>query len=411
MIQSSFTLHTVFRTDCRDDISVSSLTNEELLVAYEIASFNDKTKINALIQHKTQSTVFGLPLLVSFERGVRCIDAYNKLWEYVTPFVMLGHEESDVDMNSFLDRVKNQLRIHVTDSEHKNARMLRTGFDSERTSYLPSTNDKVADLMGLKDKEKVSFYVRVENEFNTYTFTYLLPIVCLKFCATLQFVFFSIEYPDVITNTDINFDKKSHIYTGNFLMVTNHSSIAEYKNRVNRMHESSSVTLDQCFESFTQPERLDDKNKWYCSKCKEHVKAMKTVELWRLPNVLVIHLKRFEYRNSFDRNKIGTLVEFPVDGLDMKKHSAYNSSASAGQHSRSELVDEETPQKYDLFGVINHYGRMGYGHYTAYTRRFSEFGIENSWAEFDDENVIEVEENGIVSPSAYVLFYRRRTFL
>lgn len=172
------------------------------------------------------------------------------------------------------------------------------------------------------------------------------------------------------------------------------------------MFESSSVTLDQCFESFTQPELLDDDNMWYCSQCKEHVKAMKTVALWRLPNILVIHLKRFEYRNSFDRNKIGTLVDFPLDGFDMRRHTSDNS-----HHPRPDLVDEEAPNIYDLFATTNHYGRLGYGHYTAYARRFNEFGIENKWIEFDDENVSEVDRNGIVSPSAYVLFYRRRTLM
>lgn len=191
----------------------------------------------------------------------------------------------------------------------------------------------------------------------------------------------------------------------------NHASVDEYKSRVNRMHEVGSVTLDQCFESFTQPERLDDDNMWYCSKCKDHVKAMKTVALWKLPNILVIHLKRFEYRNSFDRNKISTLVEFPLEGFDMKTHTAYDPSECSGSNYRTELVDEQTPNIYDLFGVTNHYGRMGYGHYTAYARRFNEFGIEASWSEFDDENVSEVDANGIVSPSAYVLFYRRRVLL
>lgn len=225
-----------------------------------------------------------------------------------------------------------------------------------------------------------------------------------------QYIFFSLEYSDVISITD-NYDKTSQIYHGNFLMVTNHTSVAEYKNRVNRMHESDSVSLDQCFESFTQPERLDDDNKWYCSKCKEHVEAMKTVALWRLPNILIIHLKRFEYRNSFDRNKIGTLVDFPVDGFNMKKHSAYTSSTGSNEQSRIELVDEEAPNVYDLFGVTNHYGRMGYGHYTAYTRRFNEFEIEDGWREFDDENVVGVDANCIVSCSAYVLFYRKRDLL
>ena len=141
----------------------------------------------------------------------------------------------------------------------------------------------------------------------------------------------------------------------------------------------------------------------------EHVKAMKAVALWRLPNIIVIHLQRFEYTNSLNRSKIGTEVDFAIDGFDMRKHSAYNCSMSSDSHSE-QLVDDEAPMVYDLFGVTNHYGRMGCGHYTAYARRWNEAGKEDTWAEFDDENVNEIPENDIVNPSAYVLFYRRWAF-
>jgi ubiquitin carboxyl-terminal hydrolase 4/11/15 len=35
---------------------------------------------------------------------------------------------------------------------------------------------------------------------------------------------------------------------------------------------------------------------WYCPTCKEHRQATKKLELWRVPEVLVVHLKRFSYR-------------------------------------------------------------------------------------------------------------------
>ncbi len=80
---------------------------------------------------------------------------------------------------------------------------------------------------------------------------------------------------------------------------------------------------------------------WYCTHCKEHVRAMKTVCLWRHPNILVVHLKRFEYRDSFSREKIGVLVDFPLEGLDLGKHAASDSS---------DFVVDVTPAVYDLFG-------------------------------------------------------------
>ena len=43
----------------------------------------------------------------------------------------------------------------------------------------------------------------------------------------------------------------------------------------------------------------------------KHQQATKKFDLWSLPEVLVIHLKRFSY-NRYWRDKIDTLIEFPV---------------------------------------------------------------------------------------------------
>lgn len=141
--------------DNSEKTSVASLTNEDLLVAYEIAPIEDTTKINAVIIHKTEaSTVFGLPLLISFDRNVLCNEVHHVLWEYVKPFIILGREEESD--NTLIEELKSSLRIRVTDSSQQTPRMLRTGFDSQRTSILPVSNKKVADIIGLTDKEKAS---------------------------------------------------------------------------------------------------------------------------------------------------------------------------------------------------------------------------------------------------------------
>ena len=53
------------------------------------------------------------------------------------------------------------------------------------------------------------------------------------------------------------------------------------------------VSLMDCFEAFLQPEQLSEDDSWYCPHCKEHVQADKKLDLWHLPEVLVVHLKRF----------------------------------------------------------------------------------------------------------------------
>ena len=50
----------------------------------------------------------------------------------------------------------------------------------------------------------------------------------------------------------------------------------------------------------------------YCPRCKEHREATKQISVWRLPPVLIIHLKRFSFLNLVMRDKIDKLVKFPL---------------------------------------------------------------------------------------------------
>lgn len=45
--------------------------------------------------------------------------------------------------------------------------------------------------------------------------------------------------------------------------------------------------------------------------CKKHQLATKKLDLWSLPEVLIIHLKRFSY-TKFTREKLDSIVDFPL---------------------------------------------------------------------------------------------------
>lgn len=85
--------------------------------------------------------------------------------------------------------------------------------------------------------------------------------------------------------------------------------------------------------------------------CKKHCQAGKKLDLWRLPEILVIHLKRFSY-NCFLKNKLETFVDFPVHDLDLSGYIAQKGGQSS--------------HRYMLYAISNHYGSMGGGHYTAF---------------------------------------------
>ena len=154
--------------------------------------------------------------------------------------------------------------------------------------------------------------------------------------------------------------------------------------------KKKTITLDGCLELFSKPEVLGENDLWYCPKCKKHQQATKKIEIWSVPDVLAIHLKRFESSRSFS-DKIDATVEFPIEGLDMSKY----------------VADEETQKTmiYDLCAVDNHFGGIGGGHYTAYVRNF----VDDKWYYYDDSRVSPANPLDAIRGSAYLLFYRRRS--
>ncbi|XP_056604877.1 ubiquitin carboxyl-terminal hydrolase 15-like isoform X2 [Triplophysa dalaica] len=152
--------------------------------------------------------------------------------------------------------------------------------------------------------------------------------------------------------------------------------------------KKSFFKLKDCIELFTTKEKLGAEDPWYCPTCKQHQQATKKLDLWSLPPVLVVHLKRFSY-SRYMRDKLDSLVDFPLRDLDM---SEFLINPNAG------------PCRYDLIAVSNHYGGMGGGHYTAYAKNKDDHMTYN----FDDSSVSPASEEQIVSKAAYVLFYQRQ---
>ncbi|KAI1818744.1 UCH-domain-containing protein [Poronia punctata] len=150
------------------------------------------------------------------------------------------------------------------------------------------------------------------------------------------------------------------------------------------------VTLDECLNEFERDEVLSEQDMWYCPRCKEHRRASKKLDLWKTPDILIIHLKRFS-SSGYRRDKLETFVDFPTENLDIA--------------SRVLRRDDGKKEIYDLIGVDCHYGGLGGGHYTAYAKNF----VDGQWYSYNDSVVSKTTTDRIVDSSAYMLFYRRQS--
>lgn len=181
-------------------------------------------------------------------------------------------------------------------------------------------------------------------------------------------------------------DKEHEVFDANYLKdlpMVNKPGVTVKKTK------QESISLFSCLDAFLKEEPLGPDDMWYCPGCKEHRQATKKLDLWRLPDIIVFHLKRFSY-SRFLKNKLDTFVNFPIHNLDLSKY----------------VKSEDTPggsNVYELYAISNHYGGLGGGHYSAYAKLVE----EDRWYHFDDAHVTPVSEGDIRTSAAYLLFYQR----
>lgn len=167
-----------------------------------------------------------------------------------------------------------------------------------------------------------------------------------------------------------------------------------------RSHSQAPVTvpISACIDAFAEPEELKTElgNGVRCEKCNEVVDAVKKLEIWREPDVLLIHIKRFRF-SGVHYEKLNTSIEVPCRDLNLRPWIVGPSGASS------------TP--YELYAAACHRGGMSGGHYTSFA--VNNEGKEPTWLKFNDEAVSSVslgQELDEISKQCYVLFYRKRAF-
>lgn len=115
----------------------------------------------------------------------------------------------------------------------------------------------------------------------------------------------------------------------------------------------------------------------------------------QLPNVLILHLKRFTY----------------VDGQIEKvtKHVTYGLDLTIPAEMLASPLRRNGPVRYHLIAVVYHHGKRAVnGHYTCELRRG-----DGRWLHFDDSIVSPIAESSVTLPhtgadrSEYLLFYQQ----
>uniref|UniRef100_A0A8C2ZXM6 ubiquitinyl hydrolase 1 n=1 Tax=Cyclopterus lumpus TaxID=8103 RepID=A0A8C2ZXM6_CYCLU len=181
------------------------------------------------------------------------------------------------------------------------------------------------------------------------------------------------------------------------------------RNQQQQHVQQYSCTLDECFQLYTKEEQLAPDDAWKCPHCKQLQQGMVKMSLWTLPDILILHLKRFRQVGE-RRNKLTTFVHFPLAGLDMTPHMVSRSHATHQPPLQPGWTQPRRPDLapldflYDLYAVCNHHGGMHGGHYTAFCRN----SVDGQWYSYDDSSAEPVPEAEVCTRGAYILFYQRK---
>lgn len=143
----------------------------------------------------------------------------------------------------------------------------------------------------------------------------------------------------------------------------------------------ATLSIDDCLDEFSREETLGDDDLWYCStvrarglpiragkgtvltcrvcrpQCKEHQAATKKLELWKTPDILVVHLKRFGGSRGL-RDKIDNHIDFPVTDFDLsarvqERQVALTIEAAGGSTDDLGLESTKEPVVYDLCAFLS----------------------------------------------------------
>ncbi|CAH7488181.1 probable ubiquitin carboxyl-terminal hydrolase FAF-X [Phodopus roborovskii] len=163
-----------------------------------------------------------------------------------------------------------------------------------------------------------------------------------------------------------------------------------------RNHQNLLDSLEQ----YIKGDLLEGANAYHCEKCDKKVDTVKRLLIKKLPTVLAIQLKRFDY--DWEREcaiKFNDYFEFPRE-LDMEPYTVAGVTKLEGdninpqtrliiQNEQSETVTVEST-RYRLVGILVHSGQANGGHYYSFIiQRNGKDNERGRWFKFDDGDVTE----------------------
>ncbi|CAG9318807.1 unnamed protein product [Blepharisma stoltei] len=340
-----------------DDIEIGDISSQRILIAFETPESMENREVLPIYIRQNQKSMLSGP---------------NRIPASFVRLVFPHHNDSLANIH-----LKVALAIKPLLQEKYNRRL-----------------DNISDIKDLSYEELYQLnIVNASKSADGYFTTSKLPC---DFCGNPKCENCPLPFTEEESFIDILEKMKNYDGTLSLEVLFSHKikdfqSINSFEDKENfqdpQLERKRKLTLYDCLDYSCRPEKLDAQNEWYCNKCQKQGQAVKLYQIYKLPQILILHLIRFRSR-SYWTQKLSAPVEFPLEGLDLSNY----------------VLGDKSGAVYDLYAVSNHYGGLGGGHYTAYVKDVK----TGDWMDMDDSMVSKANSESVVSPAAYILFYKRR---
>uniref|UniRef100_A0A8C6USH0 Ubiquitin carboxyl-terminal hydrolase 15 n=1 Tax=Neogobius melanostomus TaxID=47308 RepID=A0A8C6USH0_9GOBI len=367
--------HRIFATN----ENLSSIMERDDIYVFEIAvnrvEDTDHVVIPVHLREKykqsgynhTSTPLFGQPFLIAVPRTLCEDKLYNMLFLRLCRFVRPSVEEDEEDCEETQSTKQHTLNGNATNGvlEEASPSEMETDEQDDESSQdqeLPSENDN----------SQSEDSVVGDNELENGVVGQPSSTKAQQTTAQNQKRLFTFQFNNM-GKTDftlIKDDTRQIRFDEGHLRLSDRSFLSlDWEPEIKKKYFDEAAV-----EDFDKHETDDP---WYCPDCKQHQQATKKLDLWSLPPVLVVHLKRFSY-SRYMRDKLDSLVDFPLKDLDMSEFLINPNAGSC---------------VYDLIAVSNHYGGMGEATVnTAYAKNKD----DGKWYNYDDSSVSSASEDQIV---------------
>jgi len=126
-----------------------------------------------------------------------------------------------------------------------------------------------------------------------------------------------------------------------------------YSGLSDEQNKNQTFDLIHLLKEFSNVQTLDEENEWYCPSCKEHVRATVKLDIYKVPEYLLIHMKKLKgfspgmgrsnRKDKWYDTQSSKSITFPIENLDMTDYVLNKESIQDYNITVEEFKDDNNP--------------------------------------------------------------------